>query len=304
MYLSILGEYITKHDAQICGVRNTCRIMNFPPEVNTGDAAIGNIAIPNRVFNNFVNATSSQIRLKKLNNKTKAIAKNSKPTRYGSYDEVTNTLLSRLFEKVIVDMFVHLACGKEASIYCSTTHPLYINECFINGVEVPQTLAVKIYKTNCTEANFRDQYLCNDHRFKSRYNKKNRNITELWAEREALNLDRLHNAGVHSPYVYERKGHILVMTYIGDEENPAPQLKNVNFSSKDLPIVYNEIIGMMHAMYNKAELVHSDLSEYNILYHNKKCVFIDVPQAMLSNSKGALTYLMRDCKNILKVTYG
>jgi RIO kinase 1 len=68
----------------------------------------------------------------------------------------------------------------------------------------------------------------------------------------------------------------------------------------------------MCTMYDKCALVHADLSEYNILYHNGKCYFIDVSQVCcysfciftslqavdLSHPR-ALTLLLLDCKHIL-----
>jgi RIO kinase 3 len=44
--------------------------------------------------------------------------------------------------------------------------------------------------------------------------------------------------------------------------------------------------------------VHADLSEYNILWHNKQCWFIDVSQAVDRHHPKALEFLYRDCVNI------
>lgn len=43
------GEMITKHDPQLCGVRNACRVMSFPPEFPTGDGAGFDMKLSNQV---------------------------------------------------------------------------------------------------------------------------------------------------------------------------------------------------------------------------------------------------------------
>lgn len=45
------GVIITKHDAQMCGVRNACRVMSFPPEFQSGDAGGFDMKLSNSVFN-------------------------------------------------------------------------------------------------------------------------------------------------------------------------------------------------------------------------------------------------------------
>jgi len=43
------GEMITKHDPQLCAVRNAQRVMSFPPEFPTGDAAGFDMKLSNKV---------------------------------------------------------------------------------------------------------------------------------------------------------------------------------------------------------------------------------------------------------------
>lgn len=43
------GEMITKHDEDLCGVRNACRMMSFPLEFATGDGAGFEMKLSNRV---------------------------------------------------------------------------------------------------------------------------------------------------------------------------------------------------------------------------------------------------------------
>lgn len=57
----------------------------------------------------------------------------------------------------------------------------------------------------------------------------------------------------------------------------------------------------MKRMYSDANLVHADLSEYNILWHNNCCYLIDVSQSVEPNHENAFYFLNRDCNNITNV---
>lgn len=58
----------------------------------------------------------------------------------------------------------------------------------------------------------------------------------------------------------------------------------------------------MKKLYESANLIHADLSEYNILWHNNHCYFIDVSQAVEPRHENAFFFLFRDCNNIIKVS--
>ncbi|KAJ1508486.1 protein kinase rio1 [Coelomomyces lativittatus] len=53
-------------------------------------------------------------------------------------------------------------------------------------------------------------------------------------------------------------------------------------------------------MYHECHLVHADLSEYNILYHQHVCYIIDVSQAVEHEHPNAHTFLKTDCVNITR----
>lgn len=55
-------------------------------------------------------------------------------------------------------------------------------------------------------------------------------------------------------------------------------------------------------MYQRCRLVHADLSEYNLLYHNDIVYVIDVSQAVENDHPMALDFLRRDC-NIIREFY-
>jgi RIO kinase 3 len=53
-------------------------------------------------------------------------------------------------------------------------------------------------------------------------------------------------------------------------------------------------------MYQKCKLVHADLSEYNMLWHDNRVWFIDVSHAVEPTHPHALEFLHRDCTNVVE----
>ncbi|GAG41235.1 unnamed protein product, partial [marine sediment metagenome] len=78
---------------------------------------------------------------------------------------------------------------------------------------------------------------------------------------------------------------------------PAPKLKDIKFP-KDPINLLSEILYFIKNLYQKAALVHGDLSEFNILYHNQKPVIIDISQGVTTHHPKAVILLERDIKNI------
>ena len=86
------------------------------------------------------------------------------------------------------------------------------------------------------------------------------------------------------------------MELIGEDGQPAPRLKDADVDNYD--VTYLEVVKIMCTMFQKCKLVHSDLSEYNLLYLNKELYVIDVAQAVEDDHPNALSFLKRDCTNI------
>jgi RIO kinase 1 len=63
-------------------------------------------------------------------------------------------------------------------------------------------------------------------------------------------------------------------------------------------IFYADVCVNMHTMYTRCKLVHGDLSEYNMLYHNGQVVFIDVSQSVEHEHPYATEFLRKDCRNV------
>ncbi|XP_037957695.1 serine/threonine-protein kinase RIO3 [Teleopsis dalmanni] len=306
------GEMITKHDEELCGVRNACRVMSFPPEFATGDGAGFDMKLSNSVFNQLRtysrrSATNSgSTKKNKMHDRKDHVS-----TAEIGVDGPTRLLLYKLINNEVLEQINGvISTGKEAVILhaksCTDTEKTNANNLFRDNTQVPlcssvQECAIKVFKTVLCEFKQRDRYIKDDFRFKDRFSKPNRDriIINMWAEKEMLNLIRMQNVGIRCPQAILLKKHVLVMSFIGQNNNAAPKLKNAILSSKELESSYNEIVETMHKLYNEAKLVHADLSEYNILWHDSHCWFIDVAQSVEIKHPAALEFLMRDCDNVI-----
>ena len=75
-------------------------------------------------------------------------------------------------------------------------------------------------------------------------------------------------------------------------------MRDAKLSPGKLRSCYVQLVVAMRAMYQRARLVHGDLSEYNVLYNRGRCYIIDVGQAVdLGHPKG-LQLLRRDCRTL------
>ncbi|KAK9940412.1 hypothetical protein M0R45_017074 [Rubus argutus] len=117
-------------------------------------------------------------------------------------------------------------------------------------------------------------------------------------ERDTRNLERMVKNGIRCPTALDIKDHVLVMEFIGKAGWPAPRLKDAALSLDKLRKGYREMIIAMRMLYQKAKLVHADLSEYNILYFEGHLYIIDVSQAVEPNHVHANEFLCRDCVHV------
>ncbi|XP_023300524.2 serine/threonine-protein kinase RIO3 [Lucilia cuprina] len=295
------GEMITKHDEELCGVRNACRMMSFPLEFATGDGAGFEMKLSNRVFNQL--KTHSRKSYKKTHRMQDR--KDNAATAEMGVDGRTRLLLYKLINNQILEQINGIiSTGKEAVILHANSDPTFIGDDPDHPQLMPKECAVKIFKTTLNDFKQRDRYIKDDYRFKNRFNvrfskQNNTIIINMWAEKEMHNLMRLHNAGIRCPEVVILKNHVLVMSFIGENNRAAPKLKDAILTAAEWIVAYDEVVEAMHKLYNEAKLVHADLSEYNILWHEGKCWFIDVAQAVEPQHPSALEFLMRDCNNII-----
>jgi len=200
------------------------------------------------------------------------------------FDRLTTQAVYKLLKRgVIGALHGVMKAGKEARVYYATAP---------DGAE----LAVKIYYTHTAE--FRKgmfQYIQGDPRF-VRVRRSPRSLIYTWTQKEFNNLQLCEEAGVNSPRPIEFNRNVLVMTFIGEDGEPAPLLRELD--PEDPQAFYEVVLDEMRLLWQRAGLAHGDLSEYNIMNYKEAPVIFDVSQAMLTVHPMASSLIERDIDNV------
>jgi RIO kinase 1 len=214
-------------------------------------------------------------------------------------DRRTQMILLQLINRnTISEIHGVISTGKEANVY----HAITESE---DAEQIHR--AIKVYKTSILVFKDRAKYVEGEFRFRQGYNKSNnRAMVKLWADKERRNLARIHDAGIPSPAPIALRNHVLVMEFVGDRKGKsAPRLKDVRFeglTSEEEEAKWNDLyiqmLTYMRILYQTCRLVHADLSEYNVLYHEGKQWIIDVSQAVEHDHPRSLEFLRMDVKNV------
>ncbi|MCE7741613.1 MAG: serine protein kinase RIO [Candidatus Heimdallarchaeota archaeon] len=199
------------------------------------------------------------------------------------FDFQTSMLIVKLMNKgIIKDIGFCISTGKEANVYHGVGY---------KGEE----LAIKIYRTTTAEFKRNWMYVEGDPRFKG-YKKGTYSFIYTWARKEYKNLKRMNSAKIRVPVPIIVEKNVLVMEFIGKKERAAPLIREVNLRKPHK--IYAQVIDFFFKLHEDATMVHADLSEYNILFYQKKPIFIDVSQAVLLGHPYAPVFLYRDIANI------
>jgi RIO kinase 1 len=155
-------------------------------------------------------------------------------------------------------------------------------------------VAVKIYMIEAGNYRQMSKYLLNDQRFAG-IKQNRRSIIFSWCKKEFKNLKKAEKAGVSAPRPISFRKNILVMDFIGEDFVQAPRLKEVELEQPEQ--AFNAIIDDVKKLWNEEEMVHGDLSEYNVLWYDKHYL-IDFSQGILRHNPLADELLRRDVDNL------
>ena len=204
----------------------------------------------------------------------------------GVFENRTMMFIGKLFtRKVVSRMRFIIGKGKEADVYLAEP-----------GDKVKHgKVALKIFRLETSSFSNRMDYMVGDPRFNGIRN----SITEIvgaWCKKEFGNLKIAKEAGVSAPAPYSFAGNVLAIEFLGEGDEPARALKDVGTGNPDATL--DSILDDIRSLYRN-NLVHSDISEYNILMKGDMPYLIDFGQAVAATHPKAGDFLRRDVTNIL-----
>ncbi len=209
---------------------------------------------------------------------------NERATVEEVFDQTTRMIVFDLMNSgTIYELNGVVSSGKEARVYWGKNK---------EGTD----LAVKIYLTSSAEfKRGMHKYIEGDPRFKD-VKHDTRSLIAVWAQKEFRNLGEADAAKVRVPKPIAVKSNVVVMEFIGEDGVSAPSLKERPPTNPER--VYKIIVTYLKRLYQKAKLVHGDLSEYNIMMWKGKPVVFDVSQSVSIQHPLADFMLRRDLANV------
>jgi RIO kinase 1 len=124
-------------------------------------------------------------------------------------------------------------------------------------------------------------------------------LHQSWLSNEYGTLTMLHEAGALVPKPYANSENAILMEYLGERGLPANTLNHVTLSGHDeAKRLFDLVVDNIRLMLSK-NVIHGDLSAYNIMYWDGQIRIIDFPQAVnpYRNPK-AYTIFARDVERI------
>jgi len=219
----------------------------------------------------------------------------------GQLVELERKTIVTQFSGFITDVVARINDGKEATVYlCSTS----------SG----ELLAAKMYRARRFRAFRNDRQYAAPLRHRGRDKRMDKAMHQAtskgrefgqwqWVEREWLTLEALHAAGASVPRPVARCEAGILMEFIGDDDGAAHRLHDV-LARRRGEIGRQQLAGWWDALLDdvvimlRTDMVHGDLSAYNVLIQEEQPRVIDVPQAADARADDAFELLQRDLLNL------
>jgi len=211
------------------------------------------------------------------------------------HDDVFDEFYS---EGYITDVIRPVKSGKEAAVYLCRAN---------ESITGRSLLAAKVYRDPGrrdfrNDAVYKDGRVITKGRERRAMQKKTRFGREIdhgwWHGREWEALETLHGAGAAVPRPFARAGAGILMDYVGDEEAAAPQLRQVSLDREEAQELFDRLIGEVELWLTR-NVVHADLSAFNVLYWEGEVTTIDFPQFVdPRTNRNAYDLLTRDVENL------
>lgn len=213
-------------------------------------------------------------------------------------EEEDNSPLAPFFaEGIIIDVVRTEKSGKEGTVYCCRADPS-------TGYDL---VAAKVYRPR-SRRSFKNDAVYHEGRVI--LNKRDARAVARktdwgretkfgsWIGHEFETLTQLHALGSDVPKPLRKAASAILMEYVGDEEAAAPKLREVELEPEEVRPLFNRMMQNIE-VWLANDLVHGDLSAYNVLYWDGSITVIDFPQAIDPRANpNAFDLLRRDIDNV------
>lgn len=202
-------------------------------------------------------------------------------------------------EGLVTEVMRTIKSGKEAAVWLCRGGP----------AAGSPLVAAKVYRSRHrrnfkNDAIYKEGRVIQKRRIRVAVEKKTRFGRELedgwWVNRESEALTTLHAAGADVPRPIAASGAAVLMEYIGDAKEAAPQLLRVSLDTEEAQRAFDRLLWNLELWLSR-DVVHADLSAYNILYWEDRAIVIDFPQSIDARTNpNARELLARDLTHLCR----
>ncbi len=208
---------------------------------------------------------------------------------------MSGDLETLLAEGIITEVGARLKSGKEADVWIVAYGGRYV------AAKVYKDHAMRSFKNNSGYKEGRSVRNTRSARAIERGSRFGRDAAEdAWKSAEVDALYKLHAGGVRVPTpVLYYEGVLLMELVLDPEGGAAPRVIDSPLTAEDANKAYHDMLGQLVRILC-CDLIHGDLSPYNVLWGVNGPTIIDFPQAVSApgNSRAEF-FFIRDAHNIL-----
>jgi len=222
-------------------------------------------------------------------------------------DWVLSSLRHFYDRDLIADVLYVAKSGKEASVYCCTADPS-------TGLEY---LAAKVYRPRMFRSLSNDaiyrhgrEQRDKDGRVLRDKKRQRGNLKQTergraaqvssWIAYEFETQRLLYEAGADVPKPLAQIGNAVLMDYVGDGEQPAPRLSEIDLDPEQAQPLFDGLMRNVELAL-ACDRIHGDLSAFNVLYWQGAATIIDFAQAVDPRHSDELyTLLERDIDRLYR----
>jgi RIO kinase 1 len=208
---------------------------------------------------------------------------------------MASSLEHLLAEGIISEVLGRLQSGKEAEVFVVRSGGRVV------VAKVYKDRAHRSFKNNAEYKEGRAVRNSRSQRAMDRGSKFGKATAEdAWKSAEVDAMYRLHAANVRVPApVMFIDGVLLMELVLGDDGRPAPRLIDTPLTAEQANSAYRDMLTQLVRMLS-CDLIHGDLSPYNVLWAEAGPTIIDFPQIVsAAQNSSSERFFLRDAENTL-----